>query len=179
MRYTPSDSHTSMSKNAEGVWDGEQRAIANLDVPIAPQDAATKSYVDDAFAAIAAFWTYQQQTTIADPGAGALRMNDAPEKATAIALSTLTDLGVDVAGKIASALSGDIIEIQSDTVLTRWVRFELTAAPTMHGTWAEVAVTAIKYGEADFANNARVAVRVLSAPRVTRALLLDLMARIG
>lgn len=177
LRYDPAEQHTSLRKGADGAWTAEGRAIGNVDDPVYPQDVATRAYVDSGTASIAAYWKYQQQTTIADPGSGNLRMNQGnPHLATVIALSTTTDTGADASAKLAAALPGDVFEVQRQDDRTQWVRFELSAAPTSHGAWSELAVTFVAGTNPAFQNNARVAVRVLQTMVATRALLLALQA---
>src|SRR5262245_58742901 len=107
-------------------------------------------------------WRFATGTVMADPGAGKLRFNNATiSAATAVALSTLTDPGTDVAAYLRSLAAGDGLYIQDRDNSANWVRHVLGAAVVDNTTWFQLPValyTPTSYGGVAPGNNAQLLV---------------------
>jgi len=87
-------------------------------------------------------WRYSNNTTMADPGSGAFRLNAATFAATSqIALDILTDGSVDVSNFLKTLVSGDIIQFQDQSNSANWARYHLSGAPTNNTGWFLLPVT--------------------------------------
>jgi hypothetical protein len=83
-------------------------------------------------------WRYSNNTTIAAPSNGNFRWdsNTTITSVTQMALSVLTDGGVDATNELKQIVVGDQIEIQDLNTAADWVRFTVIApAPTNNTTW--------------------------------------------
>src|SRR4029450_1686039 len=100
-------------------------------------------------------------TTIADPGNGAVRANNAtPTSATQLAIS-LYDRNNVARPVFAQLAGGDEIALYASGDLATWVKFSLDAAPTVQAnSWLQLSVTYLDQGTDGFAplNNADVEV---------------------
>jgi len=150
LRFDPPQSHTSLSKNADGVFDAEQRAITNIAEPTEQQDAATKQYVDNATGKYAGVWRGSNNTSIEEPGSGQLRLDALQaSSATNLAISAFTDNGVDYKHVFANTLPGDTVKIQDQSNSDSWVHFEIAATVMpfqVQADWWAVPVTLLDAG---------------------------------
>lgn len=120
--------------NADGVlyiWNGAQWAAAS-GVPAAQGTSGQ--------------WVYQTNTAIADPGSGNIRTDDTPALSTALAISNITDQGVDASRVIKTLSSGDVLFAQQADNSDNWGRFNVTGAPVDNSTWFEIPVTFVSGG---------------------------------
>lgn len=180
--YDPSNSGSCLLADANGHWSGLGRPIVDVADPHAPQDAATKRYVDSGIAEIASFWIYSQLAQIGDPGAGNLRTDVSQggvHLSTQLAISTTSETGIDASAKMGTLIAGDVLELQNAADPTQWVRFELVATPVLTATWMQAAIAATEWENEAFANNLRVSVRIMHTARATRALLLEIAETVG
>jgi hypothetical protein len=103
-------------------------------------------------------WVYSTNTTIADPGSGAFRVNTATiQAATTLALDRLTDGNTDATPLIMSMVVGDILYVQEKIDATNWARYQLTAAPINQGpgNWFQLAVSVIASGGGAISGNSK------------------------
>src|SRR5262245_8274975 len=89
------------------------------------------------------YWRFDAtSTTMADPGSGKLRVNNAtPSSATLLAISKTTDPGTDASQLLASLANGDQLYIQDQGDATKWIRYGVTGASTNNTTWFQVPVS--------------------------------------
>ena len=86
-------------------------------------------------------YTYNASTTMADPGSGNFRLNNAaPASATTIAISTTDKNGFDMTSDLAKLEGDDLIFIQQSSTPNKWVRYTITATPTNNTTWFQISV---------------------------------------
>ena len=102
-------------------------------------------------------WTYKTTTTMADPGSGSFRANNAAFTAsTALAISNLTSGGTDATNVIKALVPGDVIAIQDQSNAANWIRYAVTGAVVNNSTWFQIPValqTPTSYGGSAPSNN--------------------------
>src|SRR5262245_20586272 len=87
-------------------------------------------------------WNFSNITTMADPGSGKIRFDNATIASTTnIAISRTTSPGADAANILRGMLSGTIVYIQERDNSANWVRFKMTAAAVDNTTWFQLPVT--------------------------------------
>jgi hypothetical protein len=101
-------------------------------------------------------WAFSTSTTMADPGAGGIRINAATASAaTQVAISRLTDGSVDMTRRLQALRSGDQVYVQDKDNSANFVRYQLSGAPTDNTTWFLLPVTFVSGAGAGIANNAK------------------------
>jgi hypothetical protein len=81
-------------------------------------------------------WNYRNILTIADPGSGNLRFDNAlAGSVTQIAISRTTANNVDRYNLLKSLQLGDTIQVQDTTASANWIRYRFTAVPTDNASW--------------------------------------------
>jgi hypothetical protein len=81
-------------------------------------------------------WNYRNILTMADPGSGNLRFDNAiAGSATQIVISKITANNVDRYNLLKSLQVGDTIQAQDTTASANWIRYRLTAVPTDNASW--------------------------------------------
>lgn len=103
---------------------------------------------------LSAEYRFSTTITMADPGNGRLRFNNATQpSATAMAISKTTDNGKAVGGILVNLINaGWQFYIQNQTDDTKWHRVNITSAPTDNGTWVQY-VIAVSASGAALGNN--------------------------
>jgi len=87
-------------------------------------------------------WNFSTTTTMADPGSGKLRVDNAAAAAVAnIALSKTTAPGTDAANVLRGLPAGTVVYIQERDNAANWVRYKLTAMAIDNTTWFQLPVT--------------------------------------
>jgi hypothetical protein len=104
-----------------------------------------------------AIWRFDAtSTTMADPGLGKVRIDNASASlATALALSKTTDPGTDMTAFLRSLVSGDSLSVQDQDNSANWVRYTINAAPVNNTTWWQLPLMFVSGSGTAVANNAR------------------------
>jgi hypothetical protein len=157
------------TKTAQDATDAAQDATlaAHLADPVDAHDASAISYdntdsglvaddVKEAIDELAANgggpsihgqWRFDPSTTSSDPGSGDLRFNSAtPASVTEIYIHELNRAGSDCSRVFAFLEAGTQMLFQQRLDATRFIRVELSAAPTDNGAWWTLPVTVISSG---------------------------------
>ena len=101
-----------------------------------------------------AFWNFSTSTTMADPGSGKLRINNATgSAATQTAISVTTQPGTDVTNVLALLRAGDQIIIQDKSNAANWIRYTVGSTPTNNASWFLIPVTFVSGSGTGSANN--------------------------
>src|SRR5262245_19145950 len=86
-------------------------------------------------------WRFDTTTTMAAPGSGHIRFNNATvTAATALAIHATTDAGTDASNLLKTLTTGDGIYIQDRGNSANWVRYDITGAFTNNTTWFQIPV---------------------------------------
>ena len=92
-------------------------------------------------------YRFSTTATMADPGSGNLRSNTGvASTATALAMDQLGAGGTDITTLFQAMRDADTIFLQDQDDATNFVRYELTAGPTINSGWAQVPVTVVSSG---------------------------------
>jgi hypothetical protein len=92
-------------------------------------------------------WKFDTSVTMADPGTGDVRCNNAvAASVTEIAISQTTNTAIDATNYLGALNIGDSFYIQDENDSTRFGRYNLSAVPIDNGTWWTIAVTYVKSG---------------------------------
>jgi Major tropism determinant N-terminal domain/Domain of unknown function (DUF4082) len=109
-------------------------------------------------------WSFSTTTTMTDPGSGKLRFNAAtPASVTALALSKLTDSGIDATNTLKTLTTGDAVQVQDQSNAANWIRLKLTGPVVNNTSWFQLPVTLYEpstYGGVVPNNNSPVLVAV-------------------
>ncbi|MCP4900201.1 MAG: hypothetical protein GY906_24785 [bacterium] len=106
-----------------------------------------------AVAPLSGHWKFDNSTTMADPGSGDFRNNNATlASVTSIAISDISFRGGDASNIISALASGDQLYLQNQSDGAEFMVFDITAV-TDNGTWFQIDGTAGDVGNA-FSNNA-------------------------
>lgn len=110
-----------------------------------------------AVAPLTGFWRYDSNTTMADPGAGAFRTNNAaPASVTSLALSDISYRGGDLSNILGQLASGDRIYMQSTNDGSEYLVLNISGV-TDNGTWFQIDGTVNSSGNT-FTNNKEFAI---------------------
>ncbi len=103
-----------------------------------------------------AIYSYSSNTTMADPGNGKFRGNNALlGSATQLALSAITNAGSNIASFLRSIRVNDTIYIQDQDDATVWIRYNVTATATDNTTWFQFPVSVLGGSGSTPLNNAK------------------------
>jgi hypothetical protein len=99
-------------------------------------------------------WNFSTTITMADPGSGKLRINNATgSAATQMAISITTQPGTDVTNILKASQAGDQIVIQDKSNAANWIRYTIASAPTNNTTWFLIPLTFVSGSGTGSANN--------------------------
>jgi hypothetical protein len=99
-------------------------------------------------------WNFSTSTTMADPGSGKLRINNATgSAATQMAISVTTQSGTDVTNVLKASQAGDQIVIQDKSNAANWIRYTVSSAPTNNTSWFQIPLTYVSGSGTGSANN--------------------------
>jgi hypothetical protein len=102
---------------------------------------------------------FDNSTTMADPGTGDLRLNNATfASVTQVAINVISNGGLDLTLLFQAIQSGDPLYIQDKDDSTKAIRLVVSGAPTNNTTWFQFPVTYVSSVGTLFANNALLAV---------------------
>jgi hypothetical protein len=91
---------------------------------------------------VVGIWRFANNSTMADPGAGLLRTNNpGPTITTQVAISRMTQDGVDLQTLLQSLATGDVLECQDETNIANRATFTVSATATDNGSWFLLPVT--------------------------------------
>jgi hypothetical protein len=107
-----------------------------------------------------AFYSFDSSTTMADPGSGDLRINNAAwASVTQMALSDLTSGGTDITQVLNTLAVGDNLYIQDQENAANYARYSVTSALTDNTSWHQVPLTFVSAAGAAPAHGAALLVR--------------------
>lgn len=90
---------------------------------------------------------FQTNPAMTDPGTGNFRSNTgAAATATALAMDQIGAGGTDITTLFNAMRTADTIFVQDKNDAAQWVRYQLTAPPTINSGWATVPVSVIASG---------------------------------
>jgi hypothetical protein len=99
-------------------------------------------------------WNYKNIPTMADPGNGNIRFNNALfGSATVMAISVTSQQGVDRTNLLKSLQIGDVIEVQDQTNAANWIRYNISAAPVNNTTWFQIPIASVVGSGSNPTNN--------------------------
>jgi hypothetical protein len=99
-------------------------------------------------------WNFSTSTTIADPGSGKLRVNNATvSAATQMAISVTTQPGTDVTNVFKACQTGDQIMVQDRSNSANWIRYTVASAPTNNTSWFLIPITFVSGSGTTSGNN--------------------------
>jgi hypothetical protein len=99
-------------------------------------------------------WYYRTILSMADPGSGNLRFNNAlAGSTTQIAISKLSAAGNDRYYLLMSLQYEDVLLVEDATNAANWIRYSLSAVPTDNTTWFLLPVTVITGSGTSPSNN--------------------------
>jgi len=108
-------------------------------------------------------WAFSDVPTMADPGSATFRLDNATQTdATAIAISTIADSGVDLGAVIRALKARDRIYLQDRSDKAKFHLVEIAGAPTDNTTWLQLPIIVLDSGS-DF-DDADLIAHALSSP---------------
>src|SRR5215831_7166055 len=93
-------------------------------------------------------WNFSNSTTMADPGNGKFRIDNATVSLAAnISISYITDGGTDATNAFKSLAIGDVVNVQDQGNSANWARFTIgPTGITNNTTWFQLPVTYVTGG---------------------------------
>lgn len=89
-------------------------------------------------APLTGFWKFSTTTTMADPGSGIFRVNNAtPASVTSVAISDISFRGGDLSPILGLLASGDVIYMAQTSDGSRFIKLNITGV-TDNGTWFQI-----------------------------------------
>jgi hypothetical protein len=108
-----------------------------------------------------AFYSFDNSTTMADPGTGDLRINNAVwASATEMALSDTTDAGTDISQILNTVAEGDTIYVQDRDNAANYARYMVATAPTDNTSWHLIPLTYVSAAGSAPSNNERLLIQI-------------------
>jgi hypothetical protein len=162
-RFIPPDSNTALAKDDDGVWDAEDRPVANLPDPQLPQDAATKAYVDATASPGGSVHNvtnlgtdYIFGTALTAPSTGQIHV-DVPAPYTGITrcwFGNPASNTADIYWMLMGLTVGAKVWLQLKSDHTGYIELTVTAAPIDQTTYVEIPVALASAGPTAITNYA-------------------------
>ena len=151
------DSHLALDLSGADSWDGLSKKITDVATPTATTDVSNKAYVDaqidTSTGSIAWKYTFDSSTTMADPGTGEVRFDNATLGSVAnMAFDALTADNNDISDLIASIDDGTnnshegFVTVRKSGAPSTFAVYAVTGAITDSTGWLQVPVTHISSG---------------------------------
>lgn len=113
-------------------------------------------------APLTGFWKFSTTTTMADPGAGTFRVNNAtPASVTSVAISDITFRAGDFSPVLDLLTTGDVLYMAENSDASRFIKFNITGV-TDNGTWYQIDGTVGNSGTL-FGNNKECSITAIFA----------------
>lgn len=102
-------------------------------------------------------WRYASSTTMADPGSGFFRLNNATQSsATAMALSDINRGGTDMGFALNLISNGDFFYMQESSDATKAQVYQVSGAPVDNGTWFQFPIVHVQQGTSPLDTNTNI-----------------------
>ena len=149
-----------------GTWPGQNVNLVN-DVATPGNNycygtdgSGTKGWVALPVSSTSGVWNYSTTLTMADPGSGKLRTNNATWlSVTQIALNQYDQNNFDRTPILSSLVTGDVLFIQDKSNSGNYVKYTVAGTPTNNTSWFQIPVTVTSGAGTAPANNAPLVVQ--------------------